>query len=229
MDPTFPWYKSKIIQQQIVQLIIVCLGLFGFVTDIDWGATVEAIFSGIAGLVAVWTVITRLFKPAPNITVKAAIKEQELIDRGKIVPRQSGFARVGALILLASAAMVALPMVHGCTGTRAAYGEAKDNLADTAYVVTEHYAALVREAADISALPTTPSIVRDTLKQADRAVKPFIIGDPASGLPGLYNLVNRWQAVRDAKTEADLQAAINAAVRELSNFSRAVKSARGRT
>lgn len=227
MDPSLPWYKSAIIRQQIVQLIVAGLALFGIATDIDWSATVEAVFAGVAAAVAVWTVFTRLFKPAPNLTATAAAKEQELVAKGTL-PKQGGFARIGSLLVLAFSGALALFVLQGCAGTQAAYRAASD-LPDTAYVVTEHYAAVLKEAADLAALPGTPANVVAALQKADQAVKPLIIGDPATGLPGLRQLTETYQAVRDAKTEADLQIAINAAVRELSNFIKAVKAARGST
>lgn len=82
MNDGLPWYRSAVIRQQIVQIIIAGLALAGVTTDIDWSATVEAIFSGIAAVVAVWTILTRLFKPSPNLTKTAAAKEQELVAKG---------------------------------------------------------------------------------------------------------------------------------------------------
>lgn len=211
-----PWYKSAIIRQQVVQLIVAGLALVGVTTDLDWSATVEALFGGVAAVVAIWTIVTRLFKPAPAITETAAKKEQAM--------KQGGFARPDILVPLALLGILAT--VLGCAGTTAAYKSAQ-SLPDTAYVVTEHYAAVLKEAADLAALPGTPANVKDALKKADNAVRPFVIGDTATGQPGLRALADRYQAVKDAQTEADLQRAIDAAVRELSNFIKAVKAARG--
>lgn len=84
MNESIPWYRSAIIRQQIVQIIIAGLALAGITTDVDWSTTVEALFAGIAAGVAVWTVITRLFKPSPNMSMTAAVKEKELTAAGKI-------------------------------------------------------------------------------------------------------------------------------------------------
>ena len=228
MDQKIPWYQSAIIRQQIVQLIVACLALAGIATDIDWGGTIDALFGGIAAAVAIWTIITRLFKPAPNITTQAQAREGELVARG-IIPPQRGFARVGALGLVAAAGAMAMLVMSGCAGTQSAYRAAQGSLPDTAYVVAEHYSAVLREAADIAALPGTPAAVKQALQQADRTVKPFIIGDPATQAPGLQQLVERYQAIGGAQTELELQAAIDDAIRELSNFIRAVKAARSRS
>lgn len=226
MDPTMPWYKSAIIRQQIVQLILVVLGLFGIVTDVDWSVTVEAIFTGIAGVVAVWTIITRLFKPAPNMTSVAAEKEQKMILKGTH-PTQGGFVRLSFVWLLAAiASLFVLPgLLSGCTGTKAAY-KAADSLADTAYVITEHYAAVLHEAAELREHTGTPAAAVKAMQEADRIVKPLILGDPTTGRAGLRELAQTYTAVRTAETEAELQDAINRAVRELSKLINAVKTAR---
>lgn len=113
MDPTLPWYKSAIIRQQIVQLIVAGLALVGITTDVDWNTTVEAVFAGIAAVVAVWTVFTRLFKPAPNITAAAAEEEKRLVTTGKI-PKQGGFARPLMLAVLLGVAVPGVLIVAGC-------------------------------------------------------------------------------------------------------------------
>jgi hypothetical protein len=223
-----PWYKSAILRQQIVQLIVAGTALIGINTEtIDLDATVASIFAGIAAVIALWTFITRLVKPAPNLTATAQNKEDELRAEGKL-PSQRGFFRPGAALLafvLASVAALAFGALSGCAGTKSAY-QAAQSLPDTAYVVAEHYAAVVHEAANIAALPGTPAEVKDALKKADAAVKPVILGNPTTGLPGLRTLAERYQAVRTAENEAALQAALNDAVRELANFINAVKAAR---
>jgi hypothetical protein len=223
-----PWYKSAILRQQIVQLIVAGTAIVGVNTEtIDLDATVASIFAGIAALIAVWTFITRLVKPAPNLTATAQNKEDELREAGKLPP-QRGFFRLGASVLvfaLATIATLAFASLSGCAGTKAAY-RAAESLPDTAYVVGEHYAAVVHEAANLAALPTTPADVKDAMKKADNAVRPLILGNPSTGLPGLRTLAERYQAVRSAENEAALQAALNDAIRELANFINAVKAAR---
>jgi hypothetical protein len=226
---TLPWYKSAILRQQVVQLLVAGTAIFGVQTGtIDLDATVASIFAGIAGVIALWTFVTRLVKPSPNLTATAAAKEDELRQAGKLPGQQGGFFRVGAAVfafVLASIAALTFGALCGCAGTQAAY-KAAQSLPDTAYVVAEHYAAVVHEAAGIAALPGTPAEVKDALKKADQAVKPIILGNPDTGLPGLRTLAERYQAVKSAENEAALQAALNDAVRELANFINAVKTAR---
>lgn len=229
MGPLQKLFGYAINRQALVQLAIALSAYFGITSeDINWDDTIGAIFAGGAAVTAVWTIITRLFKPAPNLTATAAAKERELVAKG-VIKKQGGFARVGLLLLLAAIFGAGSLVMSGCAGTQAAYREARDNLSDTAYVTAELYAVTLREAADLRQQPGTPRQVIEALQAADRVTKPFVIGDPARELPGLRELSARWESVRDAKTEAELQAAINDAIREVTKFSRAVKAARGTT
>lgn len=135
-------------------------------------------------------------------------------------------------LLLAPAALllevVALAAVSGCQGTKAAYQEAQ-GLDEYAYVITEHYASLVKEAADLKAKPTTPRSAVVAMQRADAAAHVIVVGDPTASpaVPGLAQLVANYQQIRDAKTEAELQAAVNAAILKVADLVRAVKAARG--
>lgn len=237
MEPTIPWYQSAIVRQQIAQLVLALTAIFGVnLGGLDVDATLVAIFGGIGGVIAVWTIITRIFKPAPNLSQTAVDKEIELVNARKIPPSptgpQRGFVTLRGLcaVLIVAANIALLPFVMtGCTGTRAAYGEARTGataVLDTAYVVTEHYAAIVREAADLAQRPGIPADVKESLKRADAAVKPLVTGDPATGRAGVRQLAQTYEAVRSAENEQQLQAAINAAVLELSKLINAVKAAR---
>lgn len=229
---TVPWYQSAIIRQQIAQVVLAATALFGVnLGGLDVDATLVSIFAGIAGVIAVWTTITRIVKPAPNLSARAANKEVELVAAGKIPPSptgpasERGWSRVDSMMALLAVGSLAAALVAGCVGTTAAY-KTSASVADTAYVVAEHYAAVVKEAADLAQNPTTSADVKEALKSADRNVKPLIVGDPATGRPGLQELAARYNAVKNAQTEAELQAAVNDAVRELAKLINAVKAAR---
>lgn len=232
---TIPWYKSAIIRQQIVQLLIAGTAFFGITsTDIDWDATVGAIFAGVAALTAVWTIITRIFKPAPNMSSTAAVKEQDLVRKGEI-PNPNGvrgFALpqlLGALLLAASLTVV-LVGATGCTGTRAAYSEA-DTLPDRAYVALEQYFAVLKEWKGIVTNPATPEDVREALKAAELKATPVFLGDPEATppRPSIRKLASLYQATQNAQNATELQTAVNDAVRALTDFSDAVKAARSKT
>lgn len=225
MNPKLPWYESAIVRHQVVQIVTALVALLGVnLGEVDVDATVVSIFSGIAAVVAVVTLLTRLFKPAPPITDTAAQAE----NARKL--KQGGFFRTPLVVLLGLASLgLALVVLPGCQNTKAAYTAARstDNaIADTAYVVAEHYAAVVREAADLAEASTTPPEVRDALKQADRIVRPLIVGNPDTGAPGVRQLAETYRAVRSAENAEKLQAAVNAAVLELAKLINAVKTAR---
>ena len=82
--------------------------------------------------------------------------------------KQRGFARLGVLLLFAVLSFASLSFVSGCQHTREAYAVASqsdDRLNNTVYVVTEHYAAVVHEAADLREKPGTPQEVIDNLRE----------------------------------------------------------------
>ncbi len=229
MEPAIPWYQSKIIQQQVVAFLVAAFGLFKISTDLDVSATVTAIFAGVAALIPVWTILTRLFRPSPNLTATAANKEASLKASGDLPTvslKQGGFVRASLIVFLGMFSMgVVAVSLPGCVGTQAAF-HAASSVSDTAYVVEEEYSALVKEAADLAQSPTIDPQAKAAMKAADAAVKPWILGDEATGKPGLRKLAATYAAVKDAKTQADLQAAIDGAVIELTKLINAVKSAR---
>ncbi len=85
MDSHIPWYQSSILRQQIVAFVLAALAFFNVQLDLDIDATVAALFSGVGALVALYTIVTRLFKPSPNLTATADAKEREL-RRDRVIP-----------------------------------------------------------------------------------------------------------------------------------------------
>lgn len=112
-----------------------------------------------------------------------------------------------------------LAPLAGCQHTKAAY-KAADDPGEYAYVLTEHYASLVHEAAELRNKPSTPTAAINAMQKADNAAFPVI--------ERLRSLRGAYVQVRDAKTEAELQAATDEAVRVLADLIRAVAEARGR-
>ncbi len=87
MDSTIPWYQSAIVRQQIAQLITALVAILGVnLGGLDVDAALVSIFAGIAAIIAVWTTLTRIFKPAPNLSATAVRKEIELVSKGEIPP-----------------------------------------------------------------------------------------------------------------------------------------------
>lgn len=109
-----PWYQSAIIRQQVVMLVVGLLGLLNIATDIDIDATVTAVFAGIAALVPMWTIITRLFKPTPPITTTAVLMTEA--RESAQASKEGGFIRAGMLgLILAVSAIPVLATLPGCT------------------------------------------------------------------------------------------------------------------
>ncbi len=89
MDKVLEWLKnSAIIRQQVVLIVVTLLTMMGTTLDFDLGEQVEKIAEAVAALVVllipIWTVITRIRKPAPNLSEAARITETRLVEEGKI-------------------------------------------------------------------------------------------------------------------------------------------------
>jgi hypothetical protein len=182
MNTTIPWYQSAIIRQQIVAFLVAGLGLLGITTDIDIEGTVSAILAGIGAVIPVYTIITRLLKPSPNITVTADRKEKALVEQGKI-PKQGGFARVSMLTFVAVMAALTMSMLQGCT-TNAAKPQDVISLAcspSDAYLIErcaeavgDVYGVFQERALNIVRDPATPSNVKSALQKLDIELTPAV-------------------------------------------------------
>lgn len=121
-------------------------------------------------------------------------------------------ALLGAVVV-----MVLVSFVTSCMHTREAY-RAAGSPDEYAYVLAEHYAALVHEAADLREKATTPPEAIRLMQQADDAARPAV--------KKLRELRDAYLAVHSAQTEEDLQRAINDAVLLVARLIRAVHQAR---
>ena len=115
-------------------------------------------------------------------------------------------------------ALLTFMFLAACTGTREAY-QAAENPSEYAFVLTEHYASLVKEAANLKERPTTPAHAVAAMQAADKAVGPLI--------DRLAPLAQAWEATHSAADQAALQTAINEVVLRLADLINAVKAARG--
>jgi len=213
---TIPWYQSAVLRQQIVQLIVAALALFGVASDdVNLDDMVGGLLAGVAGLTALWTIATRLYKPHPPITESAAAAHDRLLEK-----QQGGAARPFLLAMLLGVALIPAFALPGCvgSGTRAAYSEAQ-NLGEQAYVLAEHYAALVEQAANLKDKPTTPTTAVAKMQAADRAAKPVVLR--------LKTVRDAYVATKTAQTEAELQLAVNQAVLVIADLVRAIQAAKG--
>lgn len=238
---TLPWYKSAIVRQQIVAFLVAAFGLLKFKTDIDIDATVGAILAGIAAIIPIYTIVTRIFKPAPNLSQTAAEKEVELVKEGKIPPspvarptKQGGFVTLNMLghLLAANVCLfigLAVIQLAGCTSTQAAYKAAPlhgEAVTDTAYVIAEHYSAVLKEAADLRDAGRIPAPLLAAVQEADRRAQRIILGVPAEGINGLRQWSEIYIRLHDAQSQAELQKATDQAAIALSDLIKAVAAAK---
>lgn len=218
----------------VVGLIGTVLSFFG-IDEAAFGEKGGRLVDGISTLLIAagvfWAMYARINQPTPPLSDNAVAKTQQLIAQGKLQetkPPQGGFVRPLMLAFLLGLAVPMVAMVSGCAGTRAAYQEAQSP-DEYAFVITEHYAALVKEAADLKERPTTPREAVEAMQRAELAARPLILGGDRPPSPGLRDLAETYSAVRDAKSEQDLQLAIDRAVLKIADLVRAVKAARGGT
>lgn len=128
------------------------------------------------------------------------------------------FGLLMATLLACCVITPALLGMHGCSDVRSAY-KAAENPADLSFVLVEHYAALVKAAADIAQKPGTPPQVIVALKAADWKARPVI--------ERLRPLRDAYLATKSAKTEQELLLATDQAVIAIADLVRAVNAARG--
>lgn len=217
----------------IVGLIGTILSLFG-VDEVAFGEKGQRVVDGLSTLLIAagvfWAMYARINQPTPPLSDTAVAKTQQMLAQGSLQerkpPTQGGFARPLALAFLLAIAVPAVATLSGCVGTRAAY-QAAESPDEYAYVITEHYASLVKEAADLKERPTTPREAVEAMQRAELAARPLVLGGDRPPSPGLRDLAETYSAVRDAKSEQDLQLATDRAVLRIADLVRAVKAARG--
>lgn len=121
--------------------------------------------------------------------------------------------------VLAAAALAMLgtaAMSSGCSSTKAAY-EAADTLDERAYVATEHYAAVVKQAADLKDKGVLTGSALAQVRELEQVATPVVLK--------LGPLVKNYQAAQSAETEVALQRALDDAVLAIADLVRVVKAA----
>lgn len=121
-------------------------------------------------------------------------------------------------VLVAAALLTGMMAATGCASTRAAY-DAADTLEERAFVATEHYAAVVKQAADLKQLGVLKGAALANAQEAELVARPVVLS--------LGDLVAKYNAARTAETEVDLQRALDDAVRAIADLLRVVKAAAG--
>jgi hypothetical protein len=123
-------------------------------------------------------------------------------------------SRIIGVLAVAALAMSSLATT-GCAGTRHAY-DAAATLEDRAYVATEHYAAVVKQAADLKDLGVLKGSALAKAQEIETVARPVVLS--------LGPLVANYTAARTAETEVALQRALDEAIVAIANLVRVVKS-----
>ncbi len=121
-------------------------------------------------------------------------------------------------VLAAAALALVVTAATGCAGTKAAYNAA-DTLDERAFVVTEHYSAVVKQAADLKESGVLKGAALDQARKIESTAKPVVLS--------LGDLVAKYNAAKNAETEVALQRALDEAVLAVANLVRVVKAAAG--
>lgn len=207
-----PWYKSPVYIGVVVNL------LAGLVNFLNLQETIPIEFIN--------DFVAMLFTAAGVIAAGIAEWKRRKSDIQPLTLTQSSANRQSGIIRgLMLAAMVSFmaPIVltvSACSGVQAAY-RAAESPDEYAFVLAEHYASLVKQAADLKGRPTTPREAVEKMQQAELMARPFV--------EKLRPLRDAYVAGSTAESEAELQAAINEAVTAIADLIRAVQSASGGT
>lgn len=208
MEPTVPWYQSAIIRQQIAAFILAAVGLFHVELGFDVNETLAAIFAGIGAAIPIWTIITRIFKPAPNLSVTAANKEAELKAKG-VMPepkasKSGGFAKLPMLI-----AILAGALVLGCAATQAL--KVAETPEQRAGALIGDFEVIQIAAKYVGSDQTVPADIRAKVLDAVIAAKPAV--DQLDGLLRSY-----LQIETDLAAGTGTQAKLTIAAGKLSSW-----------
>lgn len=122
-----------------------------------------------------------------------------------------GVLAAAALAFIATAAT-------GCAGTKAAY-DAADTLEERAFVATEHYTAVVEQAAALKNQGVLKGQALAQVRELELVARPIVLS--------LGDLVKQYNAARDAETEVELQRALDDVVQVIGQLVRAVRGAAG--
>ncbi len=213
---TIPWYRSTVFTAALTAFIVQLGTMFdgSFLTDLLDGKP-GALGRAIA---AVITAAVAAVRASASVQPLSLTQSKADAANASIPPGEAGFARPLVLALLLALALPVVAIAPGCAGTQAAYREAS-SLDEYAYVLTEHYASLLKQAADLRDKPDTPLSAIAAMQSADTKAAP--------ALKKLRPLAIAYTAVKSARTEAELQLAVNDAVLKLAELVRAVKQAGG--
>lgn len=212
-----PWYRSPVFTAAIVSLItqLIALGKpLGL--KLAWTSDeVTALVTSIAQVVAIAAAGFAVYKRGRSQVQPLARSTAHAEQLNSSPGNQAGAARLPFLLTLAILSTV---LVASCVGTKSAYESAKTPDA-IAFVISEHYAVIVNQAADLAAKPTTPPAAIRAMQAADKVARPAV--------EQLRSLRDAFVLSKGATDQVALQAAINKAVLAVADLVRTVRVARG--
>lgn len=113
------------------------------------------------------------------------------------------------------AGFLALVLISGCAGTKSAY-RAAEGVDQTAKVVSEHYYALVREANELRRNGVLRGTSLQNAQQVVSETRPVILQ--------MADVARRYDLVRNAQTQAELERAVNEAAIAVSRLVDIIKA-----
>ena len=150
-------------------------------------------------------------------TLVAFLKDFNAINIRRMISTPTGSVNSSGVVGIL-AIVIACLALSGCAGTRAAY-KAAEGIEETAFVISEHYFALVRELNDLDD--------KGALSDSMRSHAQDIVRTTRGPILELGNVAQAYKAVRSADNEEALSRALNTAAIALSRLVNVVKSARG--
>lgn len=125
--------------------------------------------------------------------------------------------RFSSVLAVAAIALCTLATT-GCASTREAY-KAADTLDERAFVAEEHFAAVVKQAADMKDRGVLTGSALANVRALEAKAKPAVLS--------LGDLARKWQAAQTAESEVALQRALDSVVLAIADLVRALKTATG--
>lgn len=180
----FPWYKSSILQSQIVAFAMAAAAFFNYQFDFNLSDIVAQVFAGVGALMAIWATFSRLRKPNPNLTQAANEKEKQLVKEKKLpehlatagvveaVKREGGFAKLGFLGMVAALLMVGLVGCPASNPVKPALESGKPEV--IAFAIEGSYTIVQSKAADMAEDQATPENVRKVIKCVAERANPVL-------------------------------------------------------
>ena len=207
-----PWYKSNTLRGLVVAavtLIAQKLGIAETVGDADAAKLVDLALGFVEACALAYAAYARAARE------RGRRRENRVVSKWRNEMRS--MSRISCVLAVAAIALSSVATT-GCASTREAYSVA-DTLDERAYVATEHFAAVVKQAADLRERGVLSGSALADVRALEQKAKPAVLR--------LGSLAKNWQAAQTAESEVALQRALDDVVIAIADLVRAVKAAVG--